>query len=739
MRLRTSLILLSLATALPLVVFALLAAAFVVEHENENFVSVAKSRNRAMIAAVDAVLRDTINTLRALSAASSIVDNDLEAFDRVAKQVLATQPYWNNVLLHDAQGHQLANASLPWGTPLPDKPVAPRSIEAAVRTLRPAIDDLTGFGPLLQNRLGVPVRVPVVRDGKVAYVLTAVLDPEALQGILVAQNLPKGWVSGLVDNNGRLIARVPATPPGAMASQDYLDHSRAADEGWYRGKTLEGKDTYTAFLRSNLAGWTIGYAVPAALVSGGAVRAAWLMGAGIVLSLAVAAAIGLLLSRRIARPMSKLADAAAVLGAGTRPAKVASTIYEVERLSTALSDAASAIERRDDEVRRSEAGLRAHAEELRRANANKSQFLALLSHELRNPLAPLRYGLALLKMRRDPQVDAETQAMMERQVEHLTRLIDDLLDVSRIDRGLLELRRERVAVEGIVKNGIETARPAIEAKQQELVVRLSPEPLYVEGDPVRLSQVVSNLVNNAAKFSPAGGRIEVMARLEDGDAVLSVNDTGIGFSPDQAERIFDMFVQLDPSRSHAAGGLGIGLTIVRSLVEMHGGRIEAQSAGPGTGATFTVRLPRVDAPAQAETLAPSARPAHGRRILVVDDNADAADSLAEILRLERFDVGVCYDGARALELARAYRPDVAFLDLNLPSMSGTELAAALRNEPWADGLRLIALTGMGQKSDIEATRAAGFHEHLAKPASPDEILRLASGSYDNVIPLRAER
>jgi len=739
MRLRSSLLLLSVATALPLVVFAVLAAAFVVEHENENLVSVAKSRNRATMSAVDGELRGAVNTLQALSVVSSIANNDLQAFHDVAKHVLTTQPSWNNVLLHDPAGHQLVNASLPWGTPLLEKPVAPRSIETAVRTLRPSIEDLA-IAPLLQNRLGIPIRVPVVRDGKAVYVLTAVLDPDAFQRLLVAQDLPEGWVSGLVDNTGRLIARVPPTSPGVMASEDYLVHSRSADEGWYRGKTLEGQDSYTAFLRSNLTAWTIGYAVPAALVSGGAVRAAWLMGVGIALTLAVAAIIGFGLSRRISRPMSKLADAAGVLGAGNRPAQVTSSIYEVEQLSKALGGAATAIERRDEELHRSEAGLRAQAEELRRANANKSQFLALLSHELRNPLAPLRYGLSLMKLTPDPQGVAETQAMMDRQVEHLTRLIDDLLDVSRIDRGQLELRRERVALETLVKNGVETARPAIEAKQQELVVRVAHEPRYVDGDAVRLSQVVSNLLNNAAKFSPTGGRIEVVARAEGDDAMISVHDSGIGFPPEESARIFDMFVQLDATRSQAAGGLGIGLTIVRSLVEMHGGRIEAESAGPSRGATFTVRLPLAEAPATVALAAPSApRPAVSRRVLVVDDNTDAADSLAEILRLERFDVAVAYDGARALEVARSQRPDVAFVDLNLPGMSGTALAAALLKEPWVDQLRLVALTGMGQKSDIEATRTAGFHDHLAKPASVEEILRIASGPPGNVFPLRAGR
>ena len=261
MRLRTSLFLLSLATALPLVAFALLAAAFVVKHENENLVSVAKARNRAVLSAVDAELRGTIGTLRSIAVVRSLANDELQLFHATVRDILATQPGWNNVLLHDPTGRQLVNASKPWGTPLLAEPVAPRSIAAAVQTLQPAIDDLAA-APLLNNQLGIPVRVPVVREGKAVYVLTAVVRPEAFQRVIGAQDMPTDWASGLVDSRGRLIARVPHRPPGTMASAAYLENIRSADEGWYRGATLDGTDTFTAFLRSDLTGWTIGYAVP---------------------------------------------------------------------------------------------------------------------------------------------------------------------------------------------------------------------------------------------------------------------------------------------------------------------------------------------------------------------------------------------------------------------------------------------------------------------------------------------
>ena len=740
MRLRTALILLTLATAIPIVAFALLAAGLVVSQENENFVSVAKTRNRATMSAIDAEVQGAINTLAALSVGRTLRGGDLQIFHGLAQQVLATQPSWNNLLLHDAEGRQLVNASLPWGTPLLEKPVAASSFERTVRTRQPAVEDLA-VAPLLKNRLGVPIRVPVLRDGQVVYVLTAMLSPDAFQRLLAAQNLPQGWVSGLVDSQGRLIARVPPKPPGDLASADYRKAVDAGpQEGWYRGTNLEGADTYTAFLRSDRTGWSIGYAIPVALVHGGGERATWLMGAGIALSLVAAGVIGLWLSRRIATPMSELADAAALLGRGAVPPRVHSTVVEVERLSTALHEATKAIDERDRDLRRSQDELRQQTAELRRADTHKSQFLALLSHELRNPLAPLRTGLAILQLRRDPQGMAETQAMMERQIAHMARLIDDLLDVSRIDRGQLELRHELVAVDAIVRSAIETAKPGIEAKQHQLLVRYASEPLYVQGDPVRLSQVVSNLLNNAAKFTPSHGHISISMGEEDGSAVLAIQDDGAGFPSNESQRIFEMFVQLEGSRSEAAGGLGLGLTIVRSLVEMHGGSIEARSAGPGKGAAFTVRLPKAKPEIVAQPAAlPMSSPPARHRVLVVDDNPDAADSLGEMLTLHHFDVRVVYDGEEAFKIAKSFKPEVAFIDLNMPRMDGLELALALGSEPWATDVRLVALTGMGQSSDIEATRAAGFHAHLTKPAAPDEIVRLAGAAENNVVSLRPER
>jgi signal transduction histidine kinase/CheY-like chemotaxis protein len=367
--------------------------------------------------------------------------------------------------------------------------------------------------------------------------------------------------------------------------------------------------------------------------------------------------------------------------------------------------------------------LKQRAADLQRANAVKSLFLATLSHELRNPLAPLRNGLAILKTRIPAELD-DIHAMMERQMRMATRLIDDLLDASRIDRGKLELHREIVTLESFVEAAIEIARPNIEGRSQELLVRYAPHTVYVDGDPVRLAQVVANLLNNAAKFTPSKGRIEIWMRAKAGQAFIRVRDNGIGVAPADLDSIFEMFVQLDSSKSQAGAGLGLGLTLARSLITLHGGEITVRSAGRGKGSEFRIRLPLAAPPqyrVEETNVSPPAQVA--RRVLVVDDNVDAATSLGTLLECRGHSVDTCFDGSTAFETATRSPPEVAFIDLNMPHPDGAELARMIRRQVWGNSVKLVALTGMGQPADLERTRAAGFDEHLTKPADPDALFR----------------
>jgi PAS domain S-box-containing protein len=367
---------------------------------------------------------------------------------------------------------------------------------------------------------------------------------------------------------------------------------------------------------------------------------------------------------------------------------------------------------------------RAARDEARR----KDEFLAMLAHELRNPLAPIRNAAHTLALLGIPDERVRwVSGVIERQVGLMTRLVDDLLDVSRITSGKIVLQRGAVAVAGVLAQALEAARPPAEARRQSLEVDVDADVGQVDGDPARLVQAVGNLLDNAIKYTEEGGRIRVEARAADDCVVISVRDSGVGIAPDLLPHVFDLFIQADRSPERRQGGLGIGLTLVRRLVELHGGHVEAASEGEGRGSEFTIRLPRLGsrvAPAaevHPDGAAPAPRPGPALRILVVDDQADSTDSLAMLLRLRGHEVWTAADGPRALgEFARVC-PDVVFLDLGLPGMSGYEVARQLRALPEGRDVRLVALTGYGTDADREKTRAVGFDVHLAKPVDPQAV------------------
>jgi PAS domain S-box-containing protein len=376
---------------------------------------------------------------------------------------------------------------------------------------------------------------------------------------------------------------------------------------------------------------------------------------------------------------------------------------------------------------------RLQAEEaLKESDRLKDEFLAMLAHELRNPLAPVLNALQIMKMPAVPcSAVQQARDMMERQVQHMVRLVDDLLDVSRMMRDKIELRRGRVKLATVVAQAVEIARPAIDAKGQDLAISLPSEPIWLDADLTRLAQVVSNLMNNAVKYTDKGGRIRLSAEREGAEAVLRVQDTGIGIEPEMLPRIFDLFVQAERSLARAQGGIGVGLALVRKLVEMHGGSVAAFSEGPNHGSEFIVRLPialRIRQTVEPErgqrggVLPPSTPPR--LRILVVDDNRDGAESFALMLGLDGHDVCVAHDGPAALQLAPNHRPDVAFLDIGMPGMDGYELCRRLRALPAFAQVLLVALTGWGQEADRRRSSEAGFDRHLVKPVDPQSLRRL---------------
>jgi signal transduction histidine kinase/ActR/RegA family two-component response regulator len=463
--------------------------------------------------------------------------------------------------------------------------------------------------------------------------------------------------------------------------------------------------------------------------------------AGVLLAaLGIAALLSDALQRAVSRPIQAVIAAARQVverqdyGVRVDPQPG----HETALLAEAFNKMLSEIERRSREVLR-EIKEREHAEEaLREADGRKDRFLATLAHELRNPLAPITTSLELLNQKNVAEENRLwARKVIERQVRHMARLLDDLLDVGRITNDKLELRRQSVALASVIDAALEASRPAIEAARHTLEVSLPATPVYVEADPVRLAQVFSNLLTNAAKYTDPGGRISLSAQTDGADVLVSVMDNGIGVAPADLKRLFEIFAQSGSARDRAQGGLGIGLYLVKSLTEMHGGSVLASSEGLGKGSRFTVRLPRTE-PAAQTAVRPVPMLVRPLRVLVADDNHDAAESLAQLLRMSGNDVRVAGDGEEAIRQAATFRPHIAFLDIGMPKLNGYEAARKLRETSWGRRIVLVGLTGWGGEDVRRRAFESGFDHHVSKPAQLEvlqELLRKVSCD-DAWLPLR---
>ncbi len=382
------------------------------------------------------------------------------------------------------------------------------------------------------------------------------------------------------------------------------------------------------------------------------------------------------------------------------------------------------------ERKRSEEDLRCLAAELSEADRRKTEFLATLAHELRNPLAPIRSGLELIsRAGLRPEQMARVRDMLGRQVTHMVRLVDDLLDVARISRGQIRLKKERIDLRPVLASAVETVMPSIRSKQQSLHQQIAPDTLRLDADSTRITQVISNLLNNASKYTPAGGNITLEVRRDASEVVVEVADDGIGIPPQSLAAVFEMFTQLMPHDERAQSGLGIGLTLVRRLVELHGGTVNASSPGVGRGSTFGLRLPLADSDAPRATgpTGAAAPPQGVLKLLVVDDNVDAAESLGTLLEFDGHSVRLAHDGRHALRVAAEFLPDVVFLDIGMPGLNGYETARAMRDMPQLGEPTLVALTGWGTDRDREQAHRAGFAHHLTKPVQLELVESLLAG------------
>ncbi len=704
---------LSIVASVPLAVVAGVGVSTLLVQQQRETERSTLEFTRAFANAIEADLDRAVAVLGMLASSPLLDRGNVAEFDGLVDRLLTTLPDWWSLHLAEPSGRIVAHAG-----PSPvdsSSSLDAQSFDLAVRERRPVVGQLART----PSGLGVPVRYPVLRDGALSFVLGGVLKPQAIANLVARQRVPSDFIVSVFDAREQRIARSldhEASLGTGPAPSLHALLSSPAEEGTGITDTLEGERVYTAYVRLPRAGWIVATGTSTAAHRLALYRSLALYGGGVVLSVVLGALLALVYAEGINRPILRLADAARSLGVGSPLPIARAGIVEVDAVADALVEAA---QRR----RRSEAEREAARAEAESANRAKDEFLAMLGHELRNPLAPIVTAIELMK-RRHPGAAERERSIIERQVNHLRRLVDDLLDVSRIVQHKLQLERRPTDLQHVVDKAVETVEPAF-ADRAPLAVQRVAGPVIVDGDDTRLTQVVCNLLVNAAKFTLPQQAVRLGLALDDGQAVIEVADEGAGIAADLLPHLFDMFVQGPQSLDRRSGGLGLGLCIVKGLVEMHGGSVAATSEGPGRGSRFTVRLPLRQAAAVAPAALPAAEaaaPRRAQRVLVVDDNVDAAQALGELLRAAGHEVREAHDAMQALAALDEFVPEVALLDIGLPGLSGYDLAAVLRGDARLAGLALIALTGYGREPDRARAIAGGFDEHLVKPVDIDTLL-----------------
>jgi signal transduction histidine kinase len=737
MRLRWHLVVLLLAAVIPLLVFTAIVARRHLQDQRQVLDRGMRDTTRALSLAVDGEVKASWAALETLAGSPFLDAGNLEAFHHLcARAMQGRESAW--IILFDRSGQQLVNSARPFGAPLPNPilearppsedsryPALPlggaERVHRVFETGGPVVSDL--FVALDSGRPTIAVSVPVVRDGVVLYALEMSIDPGVFTRLLLEQWPPVDVVETIVDGKGLIIARITGAPDavGRPLTAGLGREMATADEGAGVGRTFEGMSVYHAFTRSKVTGWATSVAVPRAIVRGWMDRSVAVMagGAAVVVLLGLGAA--LILGKRISAPISTLAAAAEAIARGDRVVLSASGVREVRELRDALVTAGKAArEARVEHERRLVAEAR--REEAQTANEAKDQFLAMLGHELRNPLGAIASAASLLNAPgAGPEMMARARGVIDRQIQHLCRLVDDLLDVSRVTSGKIVLDRKPLDLADLVTSTVAMWRSAGRLDRHEVSVDVSPA--WIDGDRTRIEQIVGNVLTNALKYTPAGGAVEVSVCRDRVEAVFRVRDTGIGISRAMLPRIFDLFTQGETGLDRARGGLGIGLTLVRRLIELQGGTVTAESEGDGRGSTFTVRLPAIVPPrveVGSARPAPDAATAVRLRILIVEDSDDAREMLRVVLTLRGHDVIEAKDGPGGVEMAERMRPDLALIDVGLPGFDGYEVARRIRRlGPKA--IRLIALTGYGRPEDRVRAQEAGFDRHLVKPVDPQKL------------------
>jgi signal transduction histidine kinase/ActR/RegA family two-component response regulator len=749
--LRRQLVLLTAAGILPLALLAGIGLYVLVREQRMQARRVGTELARSVATAVDVELRSSTSVLEALATSLTLDRQDLPGFLERARRVLALQPNWDAITLVDPSGKPLVDTRYATGEALP--PVAePGSFDRVVRTRASVV------GGLARDPKGAwffPVRVPVVRDGALRYVITAVVRPKQVHGVLTSQDVPGDWVISIVDSAGLRVARSRAHEEnvgGKLSPTVQAVVAQGGAEGFGVSYTLEGERIYTPYSRLSQSGWVAVLGMPTALAERAAYRSLAVYGGGVLLSIGLGTLAAFAVARSISRPMAALGAAAQALGRREPPRTPETGIQEIREVSSALTAAAGQIlegEAQRDLLLRKERAARESAEAADRA---KDAFMAVLSHELRTPLNAA-YGWARMlqsgHITDEPTVARALDAIV-RNADVQVQLIDDLLDITRITSGKMRLDVRPVDMDGVLQGALDAVRPAADAKTIRIQTVIDPRAGPVTGDPARLQQVVWNLLMNAVKFTSRGGLVQLHLQRVNSHVEIVVSDTGEGIAPDVLPHVFERFLQADSSSTRKHGGLGLGLSLVKHLVELHGGTVTAHSDGDGRGATFVVSLPVAIADVRAAS-APRVHPLtasgesrpdivriDGVRVLVVDDDVEAVALAQAILTGAGAEVRISFEAGPALAMLRGWLPDVLVSDIEMPGEDGYSLIRKVRAlSPDEGGLTpAVALTGYGRTQDRTRSLAAGYSMHVPKPVDPGELTAIVASVAGRTTPAR---
>lgn len=720
MKIRFQLMALVLSVLAPLVILSGLTVLQLWDLQRAAYEQRFLERATALRLALDTELNATVRLLRALSASDELDQPDrLPAFVARFDRLLASNPAWAAMGVTDAAGKVMASLTASPGAPalLPDP-----AIQDQVRAARgPVVSNLAPAGAAGEGGAVTFIAFPVLRQGDFAGVLYIAVSQQGWLEFLKRYPLAQEAMLTLIDTRGAVIARTrnraePVAPELGRALQGQT-------EGTVRVERPDGQRFYSAFSRSQVAGWTLATGVPREAVEQVLTGPTWGAVIGVLLSIVLTLFLAFGIVRRVDGSMTALvAQARSAAGFERLEDDEPLPIEEAETVRQALRETTERLRERAaarETALQREAEARAQAE---RASVAKDEFLAMLGHELRNPLSAMKSAAALLAMgHAKPEVHERARSVIQRQIGLLTDIVNDLLDVARLNSGKVALNRTVVDLGAAVRHVIEAFDDSRRCEHLKLQSTLAP--LCVLADPTRLEQIVTNLLDNACKYTAAGGELRVQVEVQGDDAVLTVQDTGAGIAPDLLPYVFDVFAQGQRTLDRAQGGLGLGLTVVRRLVELHGGSVSADSRGVGHGSTFVLRLPLVHAGVALPGPWASAPRLPPKRICVVEDNADNRELVGTLLRMKGHSVSTAVDGPAALALIRAESPEIALIDIGLPGLDGIELVRRLRAQPLPQRTLLIALTGYGAAEDRQRALAAGFDAFLVKPFGLEDFER----------------